>query len=203
MSKNSNFSDFIVDKIPSKIGKNYIRENHYSQSCHNGPMCWGLYKNDELVGVCAFATPCSENVRASIFGVDHKDRVTELHRLFTEDDLPENTTSWFVARAIKGLLEYRPKIKAIISFADMTEGHVGTIYKALNFDYKGTSSRAWFYRDGEGRLRHPRQSGVNISKEVAYERGWTREKRDAKARYLLIVGDNKRDKKYWKQKVRI
>jgi len=195
--------DYTVCMIPSKQGKKYIRENHYSKSCHNGPMCWGLYQKDNLVGVCAFATPCSENVRRSIFGPENKDRVTELHRLYTQDDLPENTTSWFVARAIKGLQTYRPKIKAIISFADITEGHIGTIYKALNFDYKGTSSPAWFYRDQEGRLRHPRQSGVNISKEDAYERGWKREKRDAKSRYLLVIGSNKSDKKFWKKRVLI
>jgi hypothetical protein len=193
--------DLSVKKISSKIGKAYIRENHYSKSCHNGPMCWGLYRDDSLVGVCAFATPCSENVRRSVFGPEHKDRVTELHRLYTQDDLPENTTSWFVSRAIKGLVEYKPLVKGILSFADTTEGHTGTIYKALNFEWKGTSSPAWFYRDGEGRLRHPRQSGVNISHQEAKKRGWTREKRNAKVRYLLIVGTNKTDRKYWKSRV--
>ncbi len=195
--------EFSVHMIPSKEGKEYIRQNHYSRSCNNGPMCWGLYYKNKLVGVCAFATPCSENVRRSIFGDKHKDRVTELHRLHTQDDLPDNTTSWFTSRAIKGLQEYRPKIKGIISFADTTEGHLGTIYKALNFDYKGTSCPAWFYRDQDGRLRHPRQSGVNISKEMAKEKGWVREKRDAKIRYLLIVGSNKSDKNFWKKKVLI
>ena len=196
-------TDFRVSKIPSKEGKQYIKDNHYSGSCHNGPMCWGLYYKDSLSGVCAFATPCSENVRASIFGKKHKDRVTELHRLHTKDDLPKNTTSWFVSRAIQGLIEYRPSIRAILSFADSTEGHIGTIYKALNFEYKGTSSPAWFYRDQNGCLRHPRQSGVNISNQEAKKKGWLREKRDSKIRYLLIVGPNKSEKRYWSKKVTI
>ena len=195
--------DMKVLQIPSKQGKQYIKSNHYSGSCHNGPMCWGLYYKDVLTGVCAFATPCSENVRSSIFGADHKNRVTELHRLHTKDDLPKNTTSWFVARAIQGLIEYRSEIRAILSFADITEGHIGTIYKALNFEYKGTSSPAWFYRDQSGCLRHPRQSGVNISKEEASKRGWKREKRDSKLRYLLIVGPNKAEKRHWCKKVKI
>jgi hypothetical protein len=196
-------SGLIIDKVPSKQGKEYIKTNHYSGSCHNGPMCWGLFDNELLVGVCAFATPCSENVRSSIFGPEEKSRVTELHRLHTQDYLPKNTTSWFVSRSVKGLMDYRPDIRAIISFADSTEGHIGTIYKALNFEYKGTSSPAWFYRDEKGSLRHPRQNGVNISKEEAAKRSWTREKRDSKFRYLLIIGNNKTDKKYWKRKALI
>lgn len=191
---------FKVCKIDSKLGKNYIKANHYSKTCHNGPMCWGLYtKESDLVGVCAFATPCSENVRASIFGTEHKDRVTELHRLHTQDDLPPNTTSWFVSQSLRGLLEYRPKIRAVISFADSTEGHVGTIYKALNFEFCGTTGSAVFYRDQEGRLRHPRQSGVNITTKMASELGWKSEKRDAKNRYILICGQDRREKKYWRK----
>ena len=190
----------IVKKIEGRVGKEYIKENHYSKTCHNGPMCWGLFQNNTLVGVCAFATPCSENVRSSIFGADHKDRVTELHRLHTKDDLPKNTTSWFVTRAIKGLLEYRPNIRAILSFSDTTEGHVGTIYKALNFEHKGSTGKAKFYRDQEGRLRHPRQNGVNVKGE---DYGWKPETRSSKNRFLLIVGPDKRERKRWQSIVKI
>ena len=192
-----------VNRIPSKVGKEYIKNNHYSGSCHNGPMCWGLFREDELVGVCAFATPCSENVRRSIFGPDSKHRVTELHRLHTQDDLPENALSWFVTRAIRGLLEYRPDIRGILSFADSTEGHHGGIYKALNFLYKGTTGRARFYRDQSGSLRHPRQCGVNIDLEEARQRGWKPEYREAKHRYLLVTGPTRSEKKYWTRQVKI
>ena len=194
-----------VVKIPSKLGKEYIKTHHYSKSCHNGPMCWGLYDdNDSLIGVCAFATPCSENVRRSVFGgEENKHRVIELHRLHTYDDQPKNTTSWFVSRCIRGLIEYKPHIRAILSFADSTEGHTGTIYQALNFEQKGTSSPAWFYRDNNGSLRHPRQNGINITKEHANTLGWEREKRDSKIRYLLIVGRNKSEKRFWQKKVKI
>lgn len=193
---------FHVVKIPGKLGKEYIRNNHYSHSCHNGPMCWGLFDTDEnLVGVCAFATPCSENVRGSVFGKEHKDRVVELHRLHTKDGLPKNTLSWFVTRSIQGLLEYRPNVRGIISFSDNTEGHVGTIYKALNFEFKGETASVVFYRDAEGRLRHPRQNGINISKEEAVSRGWTPERRMSKRRWLLVVGLTKQDKRVWRNMV--
>lgn len=189
-------SDLSVTQITGKEGREFIRNHHYTGTCHNGPMCWGLMTTDgEMVGVCAFATPCSEAVRASLFGPEHKDAVTELHRLWTRDDLPANSESWFVSRAIEGLLSYRPSIRGIISFADGTEGHVGYIYQALNFRYCGTTGKTTFYRDADGNLRHPRQCGVNISRAEAKERGWTPERRDAKYRYVLIVGHNRRDKR--------
>lgn len=181
---------FSVSRIKGGEGRDFIRTHHYSHSCHNGPMCWGLHKapSNELVGVCAFATPCSENVRRSVFGAEGVDRVSELHRLVILDEVRRsNLTSWFVSRCLRGLIEERPDLDVLISFADATEGHVGFIYQSLNAQYCGTTGKAWFYRDQEGRLRHPRQNGVNISKKKAEERGWTRERRDAKHRYLLVL----------------
>lgn len=184
-----------VEKIPSTVGKLFIREFHYSHSCHNGPMCWGMFDDGSLVGVIAFATPCSENVRASIFGEDRKDEVTELHRMVILDDQPKGLATWFIARAVRGLREYRPRIRAIISFADSTEGHDGTVYRAANFHYAGTTGRSRFYRDGNGSLRHPRQCGVNITAGMAKDRGWVPEMRDSKFRYIFFVGSGRQKRK--------
>ena len=79
-----------------------------------------------------FACPCSENVRASVFGDKYKDNVTELHRLHILDVTPKNTESWFIVRCLKLLKELKPQIEAVISFSDTTIGHNGTIYKATN-----------------------------------------------------------------------
>lgn len=180
-----------VRKISGKEGREYIREKHYTKTCHNGPVCWGLFYFENLNGVVAFANPCSEAVRESVFGPEFKEGVIELHRLFTEDFLPKNTESWFVSRAIKELCKEKPRIKAVISYADSTEGHIGYIYQALNFQFSGSTVNKVFFRDEEGRLRHPRQSGVNISPEEAEKRGWISEKRQGKFRYILLVGDRR------------
>lgn len=142
-----------------------------------------------------FATPCSENVRASIFGESNKDMVTELHRLHILDVTPRNTESWFISRCLKELQKDNPKIKAVLSFSDSTEGHDGTIYKATNAYRLGTTGEATFYTDENGRLRHPRQSGVNIKIEDAHQKGWTECKRGAKNRYLWLLPSDKREKK--------
>ena len=191
----SNFDEeYTTRKLGWAEGREFIKANHYSGGCHNGPYMVGLERDGELVGACAFATPCSENVRKSVFGADKKDWVTELHRLVVLRPHPDNLTSWFVARAMRALVADKPVIKAIISYADQTEGHVGTIYQALGFIYAGSTGRARFYRDSAGVLRHPRQCGVNISLEAAKERGWTSEMRDSKHRYVRLLPSSRRER---------
>lgn len=191
--------DYMVKRIPGSVGKAFIIEHHYSHGCHNGPMTWGLFEGDELIGVIAFATPSSENVRASVFGPEQKHRVTELHRLVILDVTPKNVESWFITRALKELSREKPHLWGVLSFADSTEGHIGTIYQASNALYCGMTAPSTFYRDQTGRLRHPRQNGVNITQSDARDRGWVAEKRQAKHRYLFLVGSrtNKEYARNW------
>lgn len=190
-NKTKTFADYRVEPISSKSGKEFVIEHHYSHGIHNGPMCFGLFYLDSLVGVCAFATPSSENVRASIFGPDYKRGVTELHRLVLLDEVPKNAESFFIVRALKELKKQRPYYNAVISFADATQNHLGIIYQATNAMYCGTSSPATFYLDQNGRLRHPRQNGVNIKAPEAKLRGWIPTKREGKHRYVYLLPDNK------------
>ena len=192
-------NDYRIVKLPPKIAKEYIRENHYTHGHINSPSaCYGLLDGVTIIGVIMFACPCSENVRTSVFGAEHKHRVLELHRLHILDVTPKNTESWFISRALKMLSQDKPEVRGVISFSDSTEGHDGIIYQATNAFRCGTTGTATFYRDAEGRLRHPRQNGKNISKEEAYKRGWTPEKRGAKNRYLYIIGDKRERKTFTK-----
>ena len=188
--------NYMIKKIGSKLAKEYIHKNHYSHGSHNGPSpCYGLFDADKLIGVLMFATPCSENVRSSVFGKEYKDHVTELHRLHILDVTPKNTESWFISRCLKQLKNDKPIIWGVLSFSDTTIGHDGTIYKATNAYRLGQSSPATFYIDQDGRLRHPRQCGINITSEIAKEKGWKKSKRMSKNRYLWLLPDNKRHKK--------
>lgn len=184
-----------VEKVAPSIAKPFVKEHHYSHGIHNGPMTYGLFRDESLVGVLAFATPSSEAVCASVFGIEQKRSVTELHRLVLLDEVPKNSESFFISRALKLLKSDRPYYRAVLSFADSTEGHVGTIYQACNALYCGTTSSATFFLDETGRLRHPRQNGLNITKERAAERGWTPVKRGAKHRYLFLLPGSKAEKK--------
>lgn len=184
-------SDLYVERVPLNVGREFIKEHHYTGGCGTASMTWGCYDNtsSELLGAIAFQTPISENVRESIFGEEHKDRVTELHRMAIKEKAPHNTGSWFISRALDGLKSYKPKYWAIVAFADSTEGHDGTVYQAANADYYGTSGSATFFRKPDGHLKHPRTTGHNITVEEAEDRGWKPEKREPKHRYVFWLPD--------------
>ena len=187
--------DYDVVLIKSSLAKEYIKKNHYSKGCHNGPSpCFGLFDGDKLIGVLMFATPCSEAVRSSVFGVDYKNHVIELHRLHIMDITPKNAESWFIAKCLKELKKVKPQIWGVLSFADLTEGHEGIIYKATNAYHLGFTCKSTFFLDKDGRLRHPRQNGANISKDYAEKLGWKPVKRDSKVRYLWLLPDCKSHK---------
>lgn len=189
---------YYVAKVDAKSGKEFVKEHHYSHGIHNGPMTYGMFdRNETLVGVLAFATPSSEAVCSSVFGPEFKRSVTELHRLVLLDEVPHNAESFFISRALKLLRQDRPNYVAVLSFADTTQGHVGTIYQAANALYCGTTGRATFYEDETGRLRHPRQNGVNITTAEALARGWTSVKREAKHRYLFLLPMSRTERRIW------
>ena len=184
-----------VKRIPLKEGKPFVIEHHYSKGCQKSATTFGCYHGERLVGVCAFATPCGENVRSWVFGAADKSAVTELHRLVMlgEDvwlERPRNALSWFVKRCLELLPIEKPLIRAVVTYADTSEEHTGAIYRALNALYYGFTGKSMrFYKDKlTGRLHHPRFCGVNISLEEAESRGWEPVKRGLKHKYVFLVG---------------
>ena len=69
------------------------------------------------------------------------DRCMELRRLVCIDDTPKNTESYFIGKTLRWLKQ-NTDVEVVVSFADQHYGHVGTIYKATNFEYFGETSPA-------------------------------------------------------------
>lgn len=205
------FDDLLVEKMPLNAARMFVKKHHYSRGLGNAAMCWGAYQKQtgRLIGVVAFQTPISENTRDFIFGdcvcgcphVDPKEcnrddcsvrgdhhhvgeHVTELHRLAIVPEAPQNVASWLISKGLTRLKEYKPKYWAVISMADRTEGHDGTIYQATNADYYGTTDTGVHFIDEDGRLRNRRQCGENITIDQARRRGWEVTRRDKKHRYV-------------------
>jgi hypothetical protein len=201
--------DYTIKDIKMSRGREYIMERHYTGGCAVASMTWGLFdSDDEMVGAIAFHTPISENVRKAVWGDDvcwcddiegehgFHEHITELHRLVTVDDIDPTATSWFISQALDRLKEYKPKYWGVLSFADSTEDHDGTVYQATNAIYTGMTGESVYYRDQDGVLRPPRNGGHNISKEEAHERGWEVEKRKAKHRYLFLLPNGQRHRRW-------
>lgn len=187
-------------KVTHRDAVAFYKSNHYAKGVSLSATSFGCYEGDTLTGCVSFGTPCSENVRASVLGAEHKDSVKELQRLARA---PSCTIypSTLVATAIRMYCAHRAAkryapLRVLISFADEHEGHHGGVYQAMSWLYCGTSE-AWVdtYRDAQGTLRHRRQNGVNITKAHAQQLGWTHERHfHVKHRYIKLLG-NKSERK--------
>ena len=140
-----------IECIPftKEIGK-FISAHHYSQSYSNSvKYCYGLYLDQTLIGVCTFST-FSRNESAKKYSQD-----IELSRFVLSESLP-NVASHFLGGCLRDLKKRDPEIAGVITYADTTEGHQGTIYKAANFKKVGTARPSYHYVDSGGNRFHKR-----------------------------------------------
>lgn len=128
--------DYLVKEIDSKQTYPFLLEIHYAKRIPSITYSYGLYLNTELVGVVTYGTPPSPSLRRGIAGDDNIHNVLELNRLCLLHNL-KNEASLLVSRSLKLL----PKGKIIISFADLSQNHNGTVYQACNFTYHGLSAK--------------------------------------------------------------
>jgi len=129
--------EYTIKNIDRKTAKPFVEEWHYSKNI-NGlriSYCFGLYDNEKLIGVSIFGSPAMNN-QASKWNPNNPEKLLELRRLCCIDDTPKNTESYFIGSCLRWLKK-NTDIEVIISYADMTYNHKGTIYKASNFEHVG------------------------------------------------------------------
>lgn len=91
----------------------------------------GLRHNGRLRGGIVFALPPRET------SIRYGGATWELARLWVEDGVPINAESWLIAQAVRYIRKERPDVKYLVSYADPSAGHQGTIYKAANWKSDG------------------------------------------------------------------
>lgn len=120
-----------VEVITKREAATLVVDYHYLHRKPPMSFVYGLKRGPKTVGVVTFGTPPSRHLQMGACPSDPA-MVIELNRLWVHDDEPANTESWFVSRALKLL---PPRI--VVSYADTVHGHLGFIYRALNFHYAG------------------------------------------------------------------
>jgi hypothetical protein len=171
-----------VERIPSSDAAYYLERAHYLGRMPSVSYAFGLWRGGDLEGVCTFGIPPSRHLQKSACPSDPS-RVIEFNRLWVHDRMPRNTESWFVSRAIKAM---PPRI--VVSYADTAVGHVGYIYRALNFFYAGLT---------DADRRTPRFDYVVPGKHSrdAFRSGeYTRVRRKPKHKYWTVTG-SRRDRR--------
>jgi hypothetical protein len=132
-----NVKDYIVEKCNRNDISIFIENWHYSKNV-NGltyDHCFKLLdKNYKIIGAIIYGKISMANVWKKY--TDKESNLIELKRLCCIDNTPKNTESFFIGSTLRWLKK-NTDIKTVISYADMTYSHNGTIYKASNFIYNG------------------------------------------------------------------
>lgn len=128
--------DFVVELCDRSEISDFIETHHYSHNI-NGCItdyCFKLTYNGTIIGAMFYGRMAMANQWKRFS--DSEDGVTELRRLVCIDDTPRNTESYFIGATLR-YLKKNTDLKVVVSYADAEYGHVGTIYKASNFEYHG------------------------------------------------------------------
>lgn len=168
----------IVSQIDYKAAVHLVVAKHYLH--RKPPISWayGLVLHGELVGVVTYGTPPSRHLQKSACPSDPS-QVIELNRLWLDDALPRNTASWFVSRTLRML-----PARIVVSYADPVWGHVGYVYRALNFRYAG-----WTDMDRKTPRYDYLPANPATHTRDAFRNGYVRKRRRvAKVKYWTVTG---------------
>jgi len=201
--------DYLIKKITYQEAMEIVVNKHYMK--RKGPCshAFGLFEReklqgglqldlfnkyeDRLVGVVTYGVSASSTLLRGVCGDDEAKNVYELTRLWIEDSTPKNAESYFIGNTIKTLDR-----EIVVSFSEIAQGHVGTVYQASNFFYCGLSAK----------FRDPKVKGLEHKHHTSYAHGMNmaqvREKygaenvyyvdRPRKHRYVFFNAKKKRRK---------
>lgn len=169
-----------VERIKPDLAANIVTAHHYLHRAPSISFAFGLWEFGQLVGVATYGIPGSRNVQRSVCPSD-PDTAIELNRLWVHDEQPRNTESRFVAQTLRDL---PPRL--IFSYADTSQGHIGYVYRALNFNYAGWTDMdrktpRFDYLPHDPK-KHPRESSRSGHSDIAVYRS-------RKAKYWIATGN--------------
>lgn len=189
---------YTVREINRLEAEYMILNIHYAKRWPSITYYFGLFYREKLVGVVTYGTPPSAPLKKGIAGDAYKDCILELNRLVLLNN-KKNEASFLVSRSLKML----PKNKIIVSFADTSQGHYGTVYQASNFIYCGLSAKRTDWKI-KGKEHLHGQTVADEFRGCKNRSALMREKygddfylqpRPRKHRYIYILGDRKFKKK--------
>ena len=131
---------YLVKCCHRKEIKTFIETWHYSKNINGviSDYSFKLIDKDQIIGAMIYGRIAMANVWKKY--VNSRNELIELRRLCCIDDTPKNTESYFIGYTLRWLKK-NSKIKKVISYADETYNHSGTIYKASNFKHIGMTNK--------------------------------------------------------------
>ena len=136
--------------------RDFVETHHYSKSINGVKIsyCFKVEHQGVLVGGVLFGAMSTTAWKKFS---DSEKKVLELRRLVLLDSAGKNSESRVIGYCLRHIRKISPQTKIIVSYADPHYNHVGTIYRASNFEYVGLSGKDKGFLDKEtGKTYHSR-----------------------------------------------
>lgn len=195
-SKKSIPERFDIKPIENKLAQKIVIENHYLHRKAPCSFAFGLFEEEEIVGVIMYGTPSSAPLRKGICGKEEVMNVIELTRLWTKDGLPQNTESYLIGNTIRKVNK-----EIVVSFAEINQGHVGVVYQATNWIYTGLSAKrnSWTIEGVDHHCQTIADKYTAKELRLKYGDKFTQVPRPRKHRYIFFNCGKRRRKQLLKK----
>lgn len=114
-------------------------------------LCLAMKHLGDPVGCIIYSAPPREIEKR------YGGKTWELARLYLLDAVPANAETWLIGKSVRWIRRHRPEVRHLVSYADPSAGHSGTIYRAANWkpdgrtDDERKSPRCDYYDERTGK----------------------------------------------------
>lgn len=161
---------------------------HYAKAIPSISYIYNVWnESDEWCGVILFGVGANPQI-ASPYD-KWNGQVVELVRVALNGKQGHGKTSEAMSLALKALHREAPQIDLVVSYADLDQGHNGTLYQSTNWIYTGiknANTRGAFIIFGK--KTHPKNVASRGWKQSLL---WLRENVDSKAEEFITLGKHK------------
>ena len=109
----------------------FIRAHYLAKRPAVVVLCLIAERNGEPIGCIVYSLPPREVEKR------YGGKVWELSRLYLLDKIPKNAETWLIGKSVRHIKRNHKDVSHLLSYADPSAGHSGTIYKAANWRMDG------------------------------------------------------------------
>ena len=140
-------TDYYVDHLDLRSAQLLVEQLHYSGGGSNtGTVVHGLFKRGGRAHGAAWWIPPTKSAALATYP-ENWQGVLALTRFVIDPDCPKNAASFLLGASMRMI--DRNKWPCLVTYADEMMGHVGTIYKATNWQYVGLTKPQKCYFMGD------------------------------------------------------
>lgn len=144
------FTNATVREISLADARNVIVAHEWLGTLGSAEHAFGLFFGEHIGGVVCFGITAGTNVRSSICGAEHADKVTTLTRGCCLHWTHPHSGSFLVSAACREMT--KKEFHIVVAYADPEAGERGVILRACNFLYCGQTNPTEKFRRPDGKV---------------------------------------------------